>query len=603
MGQLNSEQRLLLAIVLSTIVIVGYTYLAPRLLPRPVQPAPVAEPAPGAEPSSPGPSGFSRSSENPAAPASGARLSAKERRRAERRAVALAPAKPASKTARVAEIVVETSSVIARLSPDGGRITSWQLKRYRATGTTVFEDLVGLKASKVPAGPLSVRLSDFPDSAGSAAAASLARLKVGSEGIEQRLPGRAGETVVIPAGVPPSSGELVFTSLLPGGRTLVKRLRIPASGYEIGIEIELDGPPPESLDLVWAPGIGLAPDEEEALGRPSTYQNVATAIVLSGQGLESGKQDLIRQSDAKKPAEKTGGWPFWVAVRNRYFVAAFVPPQPSGCEGVKAVTGAAATDGAPHGTSAALRFTLDPDAPRVRIPLTAYIGPQEYGTLKAAGPRLEKVLDLGFFGWIALPMLQTLKFLAKFSGNYGVAIILLTLIVRGLLWWPSQWGLNQMKRMQTVKPQMDFINEQFKSDPKRKQEELMRLYREQKINPVGGCLPLLLQIPIFFALYSALSNAIELRGAPFAFWIQDLSAKDPIYVLPVLVGATMFIQQLITPVVGDPQQAKMMRWMSIAFAFMFISMPSGLMIYWLAQNLFQIAQQWRTNRMTARAAT
>jgi YidC/Oxa1 family membrane protein insertase len=113
---------------------------------------------------------------------------------------------------------------------------------------------------------------------------------------------------------------------------------------------------------------------------------------------------------------------------------------------------------------------------------------------------------------------------------------------------------------------------------------------------------LLLQLPVFFALYSALSTAIELRGAPFALWIADLSAKDPLYVLPVLVGATMFIQQLITPVVGDPAQAKMMRWMSVVFAVMFVNMPSGLMLYWLAQNLFQIAQQWRTNRLAARPA-
>ncbi|MEK7475253.1 MAG: membrane protein insertase YidC [Candidatus Coatesbacteria bacterium] len=600
MGQLSTEQRLLLAIVLSTVIIIGYSFLAPRLLPQPAMPAATAETGAAVSPSA-------EPSRAPAAP-----LSAKERRRAERAALAAvsaarttvrSPKAGVASDATGSEVEVATGAVHARFSTNGGRVLSWQLKAYRATGSTLYEELVSLRAAKSAAGPLSVRLSDFPDAAAWPAVASLAKLDVGKAGIEQRLPGRGGETVVIPrgpAGVP--AGELVFTQALPGGRTLVKRLRFPATGYEVGVELELTGPAPETLDLVWTPGVGLAPDEEEALGRTSTYQNDATAIILSGQGLASGKQDLLKQSDAKKPAEKSGEAPFWAAVRNRYFVAALVPPRIGDCEGVLAVTGIAASDGQPHALTAALRFSLQPGARRVRIPVTAYLGPQEFGALGAAGSRLDRVLDLGWFGWIALPMLQTLKFLAKFTRNYGVAIILLTLIVRGLLWWPSQWGLNQMKRMQQVKPQMDFINTQFKNDPARKQEELMRLYKEQKINPVGGCLPLLLQIPIFFALYSALSSAVELHGTPFAFWIQDLSAMDPYYILPVLVGGTMFIQQAITPVVGDPAQAKMMRWMSVVFAFMFMKMPSGLMLYWLVQNLFQIVQQWRTNRMTAQTA-
>lgn len=592
----------MLAIVLSTVIIIGYSFLAPRLLPSP---APAAVPAQSQAQGRSEPAGANV----PAVP-----MDAREKRKAERSA-----ARPAGRSATAgvaavptvgagvaaastaAEVEVETGAIRARFSSVGGRIISWQLKSYRATGTTLYEELVSLRAARASVGPLSVKLSDLPEAAGWPASASLARLKVGPEGIEQKLPGRAGETVVIPAsGSKTPSGELVLTEALPGGRKLVKRVKLPATGYAIGVELELTGPAPEFLDLVWTPGIGLAPDEEEALGRPSVYQNAGTAVVLSGQGLASGKQDLFKQGDSKKPVEKAGDSPFWAAVRNRYFVAALVPARVSDCEGVLGVTGLAASEGQPHALTATLRFSLQPGARRVRIPLTAYLGPQESSALGAVGSRLDRVLDLGWFSWIALPMLETLKFLAKFSRNYGIAIILLTLIVRGILWWPSQWGLDQMKRMQTVKPQMDFINIQFKDDSARKQEELMRLYREQKINPVGGCLPLLLQIPIFFALYSALSNAIELHGAPFAFWIQDLSAKDPIYVLPVLVGATMFIQQLITPVVGDPTQAKMMRWMSVVFAFMFMSMPSGLMLYWLVQNVFQIAQQWRTNSLAAR---
>jgi len=199
--------------------------------------------------------------------------------------------------------------------------------------------------------------------------------------------------------------------------------------------------------------------------------------------------------------------------------------------------------------------------------------------------------------------LKTLKFFARFVHNYGVAIILLTVLVKLILWFPSQWGMDQMKRIKDIQPQIKFVTEKFKDEPQRKQEEMMRLYREYKVNPLGGCLPILLQIPVFFALWSALNSAIELRGAPFALWIHDLSSKDPFYIMPALVGVTMWIQQAMTPVAGDPSQAKMMRWMSLVFVVMFATMPSGLMVYWLTQNVIQIAQQWYTNKSTAPADT
>lgn len=575
---MDNEKRLWLALGLSTLVIIGWSWWMGKTLPPP--PASLA-----AEPVA-----------APDVPAE--KVDAKAARRARTHAgVARATAVAPSAAPDGEDVTVETESMIARLATAGGRVVSWQLKSYRAAGTTVFEELVPLKVARSAEGPLTVRLADDPEAGQAAAAASLAALSVADGELRQRLPGRGRETAVtpLPAGRP-GVGELVLTQRLARGRTLIRRLTVPARGYVAGLELELRGPAPSSLEVLWRPGVGLSPDEEEFLHRAETYQNLLQAVVLT-------HKDKLKQTDAKEPTERVGGEPFWAAVHNKYFAAALIAPTAAACEGVTAVAGFAASDGVPHALSAGLRFTLAPGATRVRIPLKVFAGPMEYGLLERAGDRLEKVLDLGFFGVLALPLLQTLHFLHGFVHNYGVAIILLTLAIRGVLWMPSQWGMNQMKQMQAMKPQLDFINEQYKDDPTRRNEETMRIYKEKGINPVGGCLPLLLQIPVMIALFSSLSNAIELRGAPFALWITDLSARDPYFVSPVLVGVTMWLQQRMTPVAGDPMQAKMMQWMPVVMTFIFRNMPAGLMVYWLVQNLVQIAQQWNTNRSLAPAKT
>jgi len=576
---LDNEKRLWMALGLSTLVIIGWSWWMQKTLPVP--------PPPTATSAAPEAAAF----------AAGEKQDARAARHARGRQVPVLQSAPAPSAMAGEDISIETDSVVARMSTAGGRLLSWRLKAYRATGATVYEELIPLKVLRAAEGPLTVRLADDPGAATAPATASLASLTVSPGELHQRLPGRGRETAVVP--LPsgrPATGELVLTQRLARGRTLIRRLTIPASGYELGLELELTGPAPAALDVAWRPGIGLSPDEEEYLRLPATYQNISQAVVMS-------HSEKLKQGDAKQPAEKDAEAPVWAALHNKYFAAALVPPAPAACEGVTAVTGYAASDGVPGMLSAGIRFALTPGATHVRIPLKVFAGPMEYGLLERAGDRLEKVLDLGIFHLLALPMLQTLHFLHGFVHNYGIAIILLTLAIRGVLWMPSQWGMNQMKRMQAMKPQLDFINEQYKDDPTRKNEEMMRIYKEQGINPVGGCLPLLLQIPVMIALFSSLNNAIELRGAPFALWITDLSARDPYYVFPVLVGVTMWLQQRMTPVTGDPAQAKMMQWMPLVMSFMFKNMPAGLMVYWLVQNLFQIVQQWRTNRSLAPAKT
>ena len=225
-----------------------------------------------------------------------------------------------------------------------------------------------------------------------------------------------------------------------------------------------------------------------------------------------------------------------------------------------------------------------------------YAGPKENNRLLKYHVGLEYVIDFGFFSIIARPLFWVLKLFYKVFHNYGVAIVILTTIVRIPFIPLVSKGQQSMKKLQDIQPRMAEIKEKYKNDPQRMQREVMELYKKHKVNPMGGCLPMLLQIPVFFALYKVLLISIELRGAPFMFWIHDLSVKDPSYVLPVIMGITMVIQQKMTPSSMEPMQQKMMMIMPVVFTFMFLSFPSGLVLYWLVNNLLSIGQQFYTNR-------
>lgn len=255
--------------------------------------------------------------------------------------------------------------------------------------------------------------------------------------------------------------------------------------------------------------------------------------------------------------------------------------------------------------------------------LQSYIGPMEYERLKALGVGLEKAIYFGGFpfpeSWavhyglptfpmeyIVVPTLAMMRWFYHFIPNYGVAIILLTVITKVLLFPLTVKSMTSMKAMQALQPQINALRSKHKSDPQRLQRETMELYRAHKVNPLGGCLPMLVQVPIFYALYDALSVSVDLQNAPFIcfgrifgieFWICDLARHDPTYVLPILMGVSMFVQQKMTPVMGDPRQAKMMLFMPVIFTFMFFNLPSGLVLYWTLSNVLQIAQQKYMERM------
>ncbi len=235
-----------------------------------------------------------------------------------------------------------------------------------------------------------------------------------------------------------------------------------------------------------------------------------------------------------------------------------------------------------------------------------YAGPKENDRLKKLNYGLEYIVDFGFFSIIARPLFWVLKLFYSIFHNYGVAIIFLTIMVRIPFIPLVSKGQKSMKKLQDIQPRMAEVKAKYKDDPQRMQKELMELYKKHKVNPVGGCLPMLLQIPFFFALYKVLLISIELRSAPFMLWIHDLSAPDRLFgqlgginlggPLPILMGITMVIQQRMTPSTMDPSQQKIMMLMPVVFTFMFLSFPSGLVLYWLVNNLLSIGQQMYTNR-------
>ncbi|TAN41890.1 MAG: membrane protein insertase YidC [Nitrospirae bacterium] len=316
--------------------------------------------------------------------------------------------------------------------------------------------------------------------------------------------------------------------------------------------------------------------------------------LLTGTDLKEFKPEKLKVPEVFKESLK------WIAQEDKYFFAALAPVTP--VEEARAWL---------FKDAAVVAFKGKPGQNSFRL----YAGPKEHDRLAALNLGLEHVIDFGFFSIIARPLFWVLKFIYRFIGNYGWAIILLTIAVRVPFIPIINKGQSSMKKMQEIQPKMAEIKEKYKNDPKKMQTEMTELYKKYKVNPVGGCLPMLLQIPVFLALYKVLLISIELRNAPFMFWIQDLAAPDtllghiPGWVpliggfavgpLPIAMGITMVIQQKMTPSSMDPKQAKMMMWMPVVFTFMFLNFASGLVLYWLVNNILGIAQQYAANRKLA----
>ncbi len=224
-----------------------------------------------------------------------------------------------------------------------------------------------------------------------------------------------------------------------------------------------------------------------------------------------------------------------------------------------------------------------------------YIGPKDQYRLEEITPGLNLTVDYGFLWWLSQPLFALLTILHGFLNNWGAAIIVLTMIVKALLYPLSAASLRSMAKMRKLQPEMERLKERYGDDRQQFSQEMMELYKKEGANPLGGCLPILLQMPVFLALYWTLMESVQLRHAPFILWIEDLSSMDPYFVLPILMGISMYITQMLNPQPADPVQAKVFKFMPIMFTFFFLWFPSGLVLYWFINNLLSIMQQWYVN--------
>jgi YidC/Oxa1 family membrane protein insertase len=244
------------------------------------------------------------------------------------------------------------------------------------------------------------------------------------------------------------------------------------------------------------------------------------------------------------------------------------------------------------------------DAPQ-KVAFNGYIGPKDYKVLEAIDPVLVNAIEYGWFTFAAAPLFKVLMWLHNIFGNWGWAIVGLTILIRLVLYPLTHKGMVGMQKMKEIAPKVKELQEKYKGDPQRMNAAVMEMYKKHGANPLGGCLPLVLQIPVFFAIYRVLLNAVELQGAEWMLWINDLSRMDPFFILPVLMGASMYYQQKMTPSnFTDPLQEKLFKFLPLIFMFFFVTFPAGLVLYWLVNNLFSIAQQYMVNKQfeTAKAA-
>lgn len=317
------------------------------------------------------------------------------------------------------------------------------------------------------------------------------------------------------------------------------------------------------------------------------------AIYTEQEKFEKIEFSSIDKGKAKYPQNADNGW---IAMLQHYFLAAWLPEDKTPREFYAKKLGEDL-----YSVGVILPVTKIEPGKNATITIPLYAGPQEQDSLGKLAPGLGLTVDYGWLTVIALPLFWVLSWLHKWVQNWGVAIILLTVIIKLLFYPLSATSYRSMAKMRVLAPKLQKIKEQYGNDRQRLHQAMMELYKTEKINPLGGCLPIVVQIPVFIALYWVLLASVELRHAPFALWITDLSAPDPYYVLPVIMGITMIIQSRLSPEPPDPIQARVMKIMPIAFSVFFFFFAAGLVLYWLINNILSIAQQWQITRVIERA--
>ncbi len=561
------EKRVFLAILLSFGVLVLYqTYIMP-----PPAPLPVSTPE-GATQDVPAASAAA----GPAAPMTAV---PPQTAGAAPAAAMPAPEEDDTPTVPAREIVVETDSIRATFTTEGASVTSWRLKRY----LDVRDEPLELVPAELPAGsarPFTLA-TDQPE-----LSARLARAPFTTSAADVVTLGSAPGTISFEFN-DPSTGLSARKSFhfQPEGAAQPYVVTVDASVDVQGVA--------RPVALRMGPSLGLG----YGMGSSMMPSYPPAAIYQRGADVERLSADDI----AAQPAYE--GTLRFVGVGDHYFLSAALPgdrpvrvdyqplalpvPEPEATE-----------------TGVAERVFVDyaiTAGGAVSMPF--FLGPKDFDILRAVDSQLVRAIDFGIFAWLVVPLLQALKWINGYLGNFGWSIIALTILLNVIMFPLRHRSMVSMRKMQAVQPEVKAIQKRYEkykiTDPERQKmnTEMMALYKQKGVNPASGCVPMLLTFPVLFAFYAMLSVAIELRGAPWIFWIRDLSVMDPLYITPALMGITMFVQQKMTPTTADPMQQKMFLFMPVIFSVMFLWAPAGLVLYWLMSNIMTIGQQMLTNRM------
>lgn len=550
--------RAFLAIIISFIILVGYQYLFVGF----DQPVAVDEQSLAQQPV---PSGQAAVN-TPVAPTAASPV--------------VAPPKAMAYDREPREIRVETDLYSATLSEDGGTITSFILKNYKETHDA---ESLGMQLVKTDAS------QGFP-----------LQFSWGSAVGDRILYASDVEALRLSAGK--DKGQLVLSADAGNGLTVVRTYSFDNDTYLIDLSVKvingsgsiLQGIPTLGLVNKRFEGTDTSPANRFLFGGPAAYIN--------------GELNEVKADEFEEGPFVLQGAIDWAGYESNYFLCAVVPTEDNG----KTFT----IQGTEELASSQLAGSLDTlqAGAEKEYNYHVFYGPKKLKMLKEIGYNLDRSVNFGWFDVIAKPALWLLNTFYSVVHNYGIAIILVTMLFKAAFWPISQKGMKSMKNMQKLQPKMAKLKEKYKGDPTKMNQEVMSLYKTYKVNPLGGCLPMLLQIPVFFALYKVLLQSIELRHAPFMLWITDLSAPDRLYigfdlpylgglpVLTLLMGASMFFQQKLTPTTADPTQAKIMMFLPVVFTFMFLNFASGLVLYWFVNNLLSILQQVLINRDTKKSA-
>jgi YidC/Oxa1 family membrane protein insertase len=548
------ETRVIVFLLLSLAIIFGYDYVLKQLgwLPQ----APVTEEAPVP------PAGSSTSVSAPAQEQPGLSMAAHEP----------GPIQPHGATkeaafrepvARSAEsIEVETDLYRAKWTTRGAVLTSWELKRYRRSTDDESPVQLVRPDGKLP-GPLAVASED---------AALSKELGEGLYSVEK-------DFAILDQQHPTGHVTFRYDNGEKGVR-VEKQLTFHAGSYLVDVAVRTSG-------IQGAVKVGLGTNFGIVEWGDGFIGHIGAASLVDGR---------VEKDTPDTEVERQGAVQ-WAALQDKYFLSVLIPEQASAVtvkkEGDKLV-------------SAAVRLPVAGSDSMLNLRL--YAGPKEYDTLRSLQIGLEDTIDFGWFifgSWsivraVAKPIFYVLRFINDYTHNFGVSIVLLTVAIK-MLFVPLQYkSYKSMKQMQVIQPKIQAIQEKYKDDRDRLNKELIKVYRDHKVNPVGGCLPMVLQMPVFVALFNILYMTIDLRQAPLGLWINDLSVQDPYYVLPIVMGVTMVIQQKITPTTMDPTQAKIMLLLPAFMTFLFINFPAGLVLYWLTNNVLTIGQQILTDRFIFR---